>query len=525
MDDWDYPASPTRVDGPGIHWYRAIVILNGHQSEFDVLALLTESIVSAYDMYWDGKRIGQNGIVADAKKEEVPGVLKTMFSIQREYTLPEQHVLAMRVSNHHVHLRKPIGGVRIGYRYYLNTNYAHKGSHFLFVGGAWLITGLFCLALFFSSGRHRSYLLFAIYCFISLFFDVYPIYQLYNDIQISNITWIQWLLLYGEPVSMFVLVIFVLFTFDIPHKKNMIPVSILLFLLTNWIKSFGYDYHIYYLELLPTFTCGLLVYAVIHKKTGSIAALTGLVLWRLSQYMYIIPVLQSKRVVFYMLGDVFFLFSIVVSISRTIHVQNQLLQKIELRSSRLEVDLLKKNIQPHFILNTLQSIMNWIKKKPENAVHLIEALAEEFRLIHRISDQKLIPLHQEIDLCKTHLKIMGFRMGTSYKLVTEGLCDHETVPPLVFHTLIENALTHSFKTKESGVIRLSCQKENGKQIYQLSNNGSRLKEIAGKADLEIEEGMGIQYIKARLKESYNNNWKMNYQLDETEWVVRIELKR
>lgn len=168
--------------------------------------------------------------------------------------------------------------------------------------------------------------------------------------------------------------------------------------------------------------------------------------------------------------------------------------------------------------------MSWIKKKPDNALQLIEALAEEFRMVNRIADKKLIPLHQEIDLCKTHLKLMGFRMGSTYELVTDGLVEEAHVPPMIFHTLIENSLTHSFKSQESGTIRLTCEADERRTVYHLSNKGSRLREISRKLEDEIHEGMGLKYIKARLNESFKDNWSLDYSLDDEQWKVTIAIE-
>ena len=118
---------------------------------------------------------------------------------------------------------------------------------------------------------------------------------------------------------------------------------------------------------------------------------------------------------------------------------------------------------------------------------------------------------------------MGLRMGSTYELITDGLNEDGQVPPMIFHTLIENALTHSFKSQENGTIRLTCEGDGQKTIYQLSNNGSRLKEISQKSKNEIQEGMGLQYIKARLNESYLDKWELDYTLDDELWKVTIAI--
>lgn len=527
MDEVDWIPVSDRKNGehkPGIQWYRAEITLEGTQNEFDILALSVNSTVSAFDLYWDGHLIGSGGIVANSLEDEVSGPIKRIVRLKREQTTPGNHTIIVRLSNFHTNDKRPLGRIDIGYHYNFFYDFSYKSSSRVFVGGASLIAGLFCIAVFFAGSRHRSYLLFSLYCFITLFFDVFTILNLYNDINIEHIQWILVLFRYGQILSVLFFVTFVIFTYEIPRKTFFIPLAVLIAITTIWLRSSNPQHYLLYFEVLPIFVGVLLLYSMYQRTTGSIAAFVGIIFWRLFKQPDLFSKTADSHLFFYIASDIIFLFCIVLSISRIIHAQNLQLQEIQLRSSRLEVDLLKKNIQPHFILNTLQSIMSWIKKKPENAFLLIEALAEEFRMINSIADKKLIPLHQEIDLCTTHLKLMGFRMGSTYELITEGLCEDELVPPMVFHTLIENAFTHSFKTREKGTIRLVCDKGDKQTVYHLSNNGSRLKEISQKSEDEIQEGMGLKYIKARLNESYLNAWSLNYTLDDEQWKVTIVIK-
>lgn len=523
--NWKDPSGQRRDEYiPGIQWFRAEIHLEGTQSEFDILALSVVSLVSAFELYWDGTLIDTGGVVANSLEDEVSGPIAKIVRLKRELTTPGSHTITIRLSNFHTNQKHPLGRMYLGYHYNFLYNYSYKSSSRIFVGGASLIAGLFCIAMFFAGSYHRSYLLFAGYCFISLFFDAYTILNLYNEINIEHYQWLSLVFRYGEILSLLFFVTFVIFTYEIPRKAFVVPLAMLVAVVSIWLKLNMPGNYLVYTALLPILAGALLLFSIYRKTTGSIAAFAGLIIWRIFKFPDLFSGVIDRPLFFYIASDIVFLFCIVFSISRMIHAQNVQLQEVRLRSSRLEVDLLKKNIQPHFILNTLQSIMSWIKKNPDNSFLLIEALAEEFRMINRIADKKLIPLHQEIDLCKTHLKLMGFRMGSTYELITEGLHEDEQVPPMIFHTLIENALTHSFGTRESGSIVLACEKNDRQTVYHLSNNGSRLKEMSQKSKDEIHEGMGLKYIKARLNESYLNKWSLDCALDHEQWKVTIVIE-
>ncbi|MCX6165079.1 MAG: hypothetical protein NTU73_09540, partial [Ignavibacteriae bacterium] len=163
----------------------------------------------------------------------------------------------------------------------------------------------------------------------------------------------------------------------------------------------------------------------------------------------------------------------------------------------------------------------WAKKDPDKADKLIEAIANEFRLISSISSEKVISLSKEIELCEYHLEIMGYRKDAKYKIEKEINCGDLFIPPLILHTLIENGITHSFEPKENGIFWLYCEHNNNHTKLILQNNGTLLKELNGADDLTVKEGMGLKYVKARLEENFGKNWELSYGLKNDKWEVII----
>ena len=187
-------------------------------------------------------------------------------------------------------------------------------------------------------------------------------------------------------------------------------------------------------------------------------------------------------------------------------------------SSRLQNELLKKNIQPHFIMNTLTSLMEWIEEAPGESIQFIEALSGEFEIMSEIAEEKLIPIMQEIDLCKYHIEIMRFRKELNYIFVQENIDPEEKIPPAIFHTLIENAITHSYPDKENRIkICLRFFRVEGHRYYELEVV-ARNKKTEKK-----EEGTGFKYIRSRLTESYGDLWELDSSPTEKGWLTRIKL--
>ena len=78
-----------------------------------------------------------------------------------------------------------------------------------------------------------------------------------------------------------------------------------------------------------------------------------------------------------------------------------------------------KHIQPHFIKNTLTSLLDWVEESPAQSVIFIQALAREFDLLNGMAEATLIPVRQELELCQNHLRVMQFRGTGRLVLATE----------------------------------------------------------------------------------------------------------
>jgi Histidine kinase len=188
-----------------------------------------------------------------------------------------------------------------------------------------------------------------------------------------------------------------------------------------------------------------------------------------------------------------------------------------LRSAQLEVQLLKRTIEPHFLMNTLTSILEWVEVEPKRASRFIEALADEMRLLSRVAGETLIPLDLEIQLCRSHLAVMSLRHERVFDLRTTGNLAGDRVPPAILHTLLENALTHgTFTTCQVEFVFERTQKD-GIRRYRL------LSPEAISAAGQPREGTGFRYVRARLEESFPGAWSLVAGVRPEGWETVIEI--
>lgn len=199
--------------------------------------------------------------------------------------------------------------------------------------------------------------------------------------------------------------------------------------------------------------------------------------------------------------------------------QQLMVKQAEVTAARLEAEMLRRNIQPHFLMNSLTAITEWIETAPVEALRFVEGLAEEFRSLSKLSSKKLVLLSEEIDLCRLHLDLMGMRQRRKFALKCSGLDMDETVPPGIFHTLLENAILHNRYREPRIQFDLAFSNVSNKKSYVLTTPLG-----AGTPHGETSTGKGLQYVKSRLEESYPARWKFSSEREGDVWVSRISIR-
>ena len=199
--------------------------------------------------------------------------------------------------------------------------------------------------------------------------------------------------------------------------------------------------------------------------------------------------------------------------------ENALLKTSEIskKLSQLQIDRIKRLINPHYILNSLHAIAGWMEKNPNRADEAIEALSDEFRRALDYTEKESISLKEEIDLCSSYLKSMSIRKMTPYMLETEAPDMTLQIPPMILHTILENGIKHENPEAKPAHFLI-------KQIK--TGNKNRITVIC-KGDFRISskehEGLGTAYIKTRLTERFGSDWSFAQKAAEDGWKIEIEL--
>lgn len=187
---------------------------------------------------------------------------------------------------------------------------------------------------------------------------------------------------------------------------------------------------------------------------------------------------------------------------------------------------LQSKMRPHFLFNTLNSIVALIKKEPATAKKMLLNLSDLLRVSIKDEDiTQLYDLKNEINLCKKYLEIeqirLGERLNTEY-YIEDGL-DEAQVPRLFIQPLVENAVLHGIQNLETtGTITIKISKN-------LINN--LIIEVKNPINLENKESktaskgnkIALNNIKERLKIYYQSNIEFKIIEKEGFYYVLIEI--
>ncbi|MBU3160931.1 sensor histidine kinase [Clostridium frigoris] len=185
-----------------------------------------------------------------------------------------------------------------------------------------------------------------------------------------------------------------------------------------------------------------------------------------------------------------------------------------------ELDALQAQINPHFLYNTLDSIV-WMAEngKTDGVITMVTALAKLFRIsISR--GRNIITVREEIEHAKNYLIIQKIRYKNKFKfeiITQEEVLEYKTTK-LILQPLIENSIYHGIEYMvDEGLIRISVSITNGKLLYEVYDNGlgidsEKLKHILEyRVKTDSGSGVGIKNVHERIQIRYGMEYGLEIQ--------------
>jgi sensor histidine kinase YesM len=186
----------------------------------------------------------------------------------------------------------------------------------------------------------------------------------------------------------------------------------------------------------------------------------------------------------------------------------------ELASSQLEAQLAKTQLQvlkmqlhPHFLFNTLNAISALIHQDVELADRMIARLGDLLRTTLDNANQQEVPFKQELGFIQPYLEIEKARLGPrlTVDLEIDPAVLDALVPNLILQPLVENAIRHGIAARPGpGRIQIRAARENGSLRLVVNDSGPGLR-----SPPEAIKGIGLANTRARLEKLYGPHQRLD----------------
>jgi two-component sensor histidine kinase len=175
--------------------------------------------------------------------------------------------------------------------------------------------------------------------------------------------------------------------------------------------------------------------------------------------------------------------------------------ELETAMLRTRAKLLRLQLNPHFLFNSLNSVAALLEDDAPTAQRMTAELRHFVVRVLERSDREEVPLEEELDSLAAYVDIENIRFAERAELVIEASDDarRALVPSFLLQPLVENALRHGLLPETGGRVSVQANVRDGMLHILVEDNG-RMRDH----DLPLREGLGLSNTRARLEQMYGD---------------------
>lgn len=190
--------------------------------------------------------------------------------------------------------------------------------------------------------------------------------------------------------------------------------------------------------------------------------------------------------------------------------QKEDIEKAVLLVHNAQLNVLRYQLNPHFLFNSLNSIRALIYKSPPDADKMISQLSDLMRYSLSTKNQNEIPLEEEIEVIKSYLNIEKIRFGNKLiiEIKVDAIANEYPIPPFLIIPLVENAIKYGMKTSKLPLeVKITAEVNENILIIMVRNTGRWFEAEENDIQEKLGTGTGLTNVKDRLENIYPNNHK------------------
>jgi two-component system LytT family sensor kinase len=202
--------------------------------------------------------------------------------------------------------------------------------------------------------------------------------------------------------------------------------------------------------------------------------------------------------------------------------QHRLTERLQKDKVEAQLELLKSQVQPHFIFNTLNNIYSLSTQNSPKTSDLIYRLSSLLSYALYDSRKPMIPLEQEVEYIRNYIELEKIRYGDRLDIAVNVLNDtsYIAIPPFLLLPLVENCFKHGVSNEiDTCWIRLDILQKDGWLIIKVENSKTSNGQTNG-----TRNGIGLENVKQRLEILYPGRHELKCMSEEQSYLVVLKIK-
>jgi two-component system LytT family sensor kinase len=214
-------------------------------------------------------------------------------------------------------------------------------------------------------------------------------------------------------------------------------------------------------------------------------------------------------------------FAVAIKLLKRWYLKQKETEQLTREKISAELQLLKAQVHPHFLFNTLNNIYSFILNGSSKAPEMIKKLSSLLNYILNECNHSLVPLKKELSLIQDYIELERIRYGDklSMSLHIQGSAAGKMISPLLLIPFVENSFKHgTSRMLTHPWVKLDINIENQSLDFKISNNKPE-----GNNETIIKKGIGLNNVKKRLQLLYPGSYSLNIIENEMSYDVSMKI--
>ena len=197
-----------------------------------------------------------------------------------------------------------------------------------------------------------------------------------------------------------------------------------------------------------------------------------------------------------------------------------ILSQIEKHALERQLQYLKYQVNPHFLMNTLNNIHALVDIDPERAKTSIVELSKLMRYVLYEGNNRLTPLSREVQFLRNYVQLMSMRYtgNVSISLDVPEVLPDSMLPPLLLVIFVENAFKHGISYRNKSFVEISLKPHGDRLLFSCRNSRQQKPQ-----DENMKGGVGLSNVRRRLDLLFPGNYTLDIKEQEDTYTVHLDI--